>query len=223
MAGLAVFDKEEGGMLFITYGFVLFSATVGEGSVKVPFCFSEKVLLTAVCYITSNSAPPPGTETPVRGEVMMTQPPLGMGPTTIHIHIKGLPPNTVHGFHIHEYGDTFSDGCQSTGSHYNPLHMTHGAPQDKIRHFGDLGNVVADKEGVVNAVLVDPRVSLFGPFSVVGRAFVIHEKIDDLGQGTGPLQVESLKTGNAGARLGCGVIRLAPVNIGQQDPDVETS
>ena len=36
--------------------------------------------------------------------------PLGMGPTTMHIHIKGLPPNTVHGFHIHEYGDTFSDG-----------------------------------------------------------------------------------------------------------------
>ena len=33
-----------------------------------------------------------------------------MGPTTIHIHIKGLPPNTVHGFHIHEYGDTFSEG-----------------------------------------------------------------------------------------------------------------
>ena len=33
-----------------------------------------------------------------------------MGPTTMHIHIKGLPPNTVHGFHIHEYGDTFSDG-----------------------------------------------------------------------------------------------------------------
>lgn len=51
----------------------------------------------------------------------------------------------------------------------------------------------------------------------------IHEKIDDLGQGTGLLQVESLKTGNAGARLGCGVIRLAPVKIGQQDPDVETS
>ena len=36
--------------------------------------------------------------------------PLGMGPTTMHIHIKGLPPNTVHGFHIHEYGDTLSDG-----------------------------------------------------------------------------------------------------------------
>ena len=33
--------------------------------------------------------------------------------------------------------------------------------------------MVADKEGVVNAVLVDPRVSLFGPFSVVGRAFVV--------------------------------------------------
>ena len=27
----------------------------------------------------------------------------------------------------------YPPGCQSTGSHYNPLHMTHGAPQDKIR------------------------------------------------------------------------------------------
>ena len=40
--------------------------------------------------------------------------------------------------------------------------------------------------------------------------FQIHEKIDDLGRGPGP---ETLKTGSAGARLGCGVIYLAPVKL----------
>ena len=26
------------------------------------------------------------------------------------INISGLPPNTMHGFHIHEYGDTVTEG-----------------------------------------------------------------------------------------------------------------
>ena len=26
------------------------------------------------------------------------------------VQISGLPPNTPHGFHIHEYGDTVTDG-----------------------------------------------------------------------------------------------------------------
>lgn len=29
------------------------------------------------------------------------------------------------GFHIHELGD-LSNGCNSTGSHYNPLNKNHG-------------------------------------------------------------------------------------------------
>ena len=31
-------------------------------------------------------------------------------PTTMDVQISGLPPNMAHGFHIHEYGDTVTDG-----------------------------------------------------------------------------------------------------------------
>ena len=47
------------------------------------------------------------------------------------------------------------------------------------------------------------RVDLIGDRSVVGRGIVVHADRDDLGQGG---DAESLKTGNAGDRLACGVI-----------------
>jgi Cu/Zn superoxide dismutase len=34
-----------------------------------------------------------------------------------------------------------------TGPHFNPNNLTHGAPEDEVRHAGDLGNIVANAEG----------------------------------------------------------------------------
>ncbi|KAK2433849.1 superoxide dismutase [Cu-Zn], chloroplastic [Trifolium repens] len=144
-----------------------------------------------------------GTST-VEGVVTLTQ--EDEGPTTVNVRITGLTPG-LHGFHLHEYGDT-TNGCISTGPHFNPNQLTHGAPEDEIRHAGDLGNIVADANGVAEATIVDNQIPLTGPNSVVGRALVVHELEDDLGKGGHEL---SLSTGNAGGRLACGVVGLTPV------------
>lgn len=72
--------------------------------------------------------------------------------------------------------------------------------------MGDLGNVVADEAGVARFAVVDKNITLAGPYSVIGRTFVVHEKEDDLGKGGNE---DSKKTGNAGGRLACGVIGIA--------------
>ena len=121
--------------------------------------------------------------------------------TKIYGRVIGLEPGE-HGIHIHEFGD-LSDGCDSAGGHYNPDGVDHGDLEQG--HVGDLGNIVADKNGVAQFKLEAKRVDLTGDRSVVGRALVVHADRDDLGKGG---DEESLKTGNAGDRLGCGVIRL---------------
>ena len=123
----------------------------------------------------------------------------------ITLDIHDLKPYTTHAFHIHETGD-MRRGCMSLKSHYNPHNKNHGGPNDEDRHVGDFGNVTADKHGNVQKSFMSDLVKLRGKTSVIGRSFVIHEGIDDLGRGENK---ESLKTGNAGGRMGCGIIGYA--------------
>uniref|UniRef100_A0A7N0TDH3 superoxide dismutase n=1 Tax=Kalanchoe fedtschenkoi TaxID=63787 RepID=A0A7N0TDH3_KALFE len=90
----------------------------------------------------------------VRGSVQFLQDPKGV----IHVkgRISGLKPG-LHGFHIHALGDT-TNGCISTGPHYNPLKQPHGAPSDTQRHAGDLGNIVAGPDGVADISIEDRQV-----------------------------------------------------------------
>jgi len=135
----------------------------------------------------------------VKGSILLIQAPGT--PTLIKGTITGLTPGE-HGFHIHEFGD-MSDGCKSMGGHYNPDGVDHGNLGDG--HVGDLGNITADGSGVAKFTIRADRVDLLGDRSVVGRGIVVHSDKDDLGKGG---DEESLKTGNAGDRLACGVITL---------------
>lgn len=82
--------------------------------------------------------------------------------------------------------------------------MNHGAQNASIRHVGDLGNIIASAQGVANIDITDSIIKLSGSQSVLGRAFVVHAAVDDLGLGD---NATSNATGNAGARVACGVIK----------------
>ena len=136
----------------------------------------------------------------VKGTILLRQLQQGQG-TVIVGRITGLEPGK-HGFHIHEFGD-LTNGCESAGGHYNPDDVNHGDLDNG--HVGDLGNVTANTDGVADFTIIAKRIDLIGERSVVGRSIVIHSNEDDLGKGG---DEESLKTGNAGERLACGVIIL---------------
>ncbi len=132
----------------------------------------------------------------VTGTVTFTQEEKGV---RVIAHLSGLKPGN-HGFHIHEYGDISSDDGTSAGGHYNPMGMPHGKPISDKRHEGDMGNIEADPLGIANLEYIDPEVKLNGEHSIIGRSVVVHEKADDF---------MTQPTGNAGSRVGVGVIGIA--------------
>lgn len=141
-----------------------------------------------------------GSSSAVTGTITFTQEKAGDS-TTVSGQLKGLAPGK-HGFHIHQFGD-YTNGCMSAGGHFNPAGKNHGAPEDTERHAGDLGNIEAGEDGVATVEIKDSQVPLIGENSIIGRSVVVHEKEDDVGKGGNE---ESLKTGNAGPRLACGVV-----------------
>lgn len=129
----------------------------------------------------------------VQGVVTFTPSAEGM---VVHADVTGLTPG-AHGFHIHETGDCSAPDGTSAGGHFNPTEHEHGAPADTHRHAGDMGNIIADESGHGVLEWTDPDMTVDGEKSIIGRAVIVHADEDDYA--TQP-------TGNAGARVACGVI-----------------
>ena len=70
-------------------------------------------------------------------------------------------------------------------------------------------NEKKNKSFVVNketkGSFIDNKISFSGKNNIIGRSIIVHDLEDDLGKGG---DEESLKTGNAGARLNCAKIYL---------------
>ena len=96
-------------------------------------------------------------------------------------------------------------------AHFNPYGTTHGSPDMKKRHVGDLGNITTSAKGEAKYTFYDNLIRLRGSkCNIIGRGLIIHEKEDDCGHGG---DAESLKTGNAGKRIACAVIGYAKDNF----------
>lgn len=110
-----------------------------------------------------------------------------------------------HGFHIHKCGD-ITKGCSSGCEHFNPFNEDHGSLTSKHSHAGDLGNIIS-KNGKSFGEIITDKISIIpgSNNSIIGRMIIVHEDKDDLGLGNNE---ESLKTGNAGKRLSCGIIGI---------------
>jgi Cu-Zn family superoxide dismutase len=145
----------------------------------------------AVVYPTKNNT--------ASGVVKFTEQAGGLH---IEANISGLTPGK-HGFHVHEFGNCACDDAVCAGGHFNPTGKKHGGPDDTERHVGDFGNLVADEQGNAMCDYIDHDAQLNGPDSIIGRGIIIHADPDDL---------VSQPTGNAGARVGCGVVGIAQNN-----------
>lgn len=116
----------------------------------------------------------------------------------VFAEVNGLPPNSIHGFHIHERGDCSAPDATSAGAHFNPGGAPHGAPDHGEHHAGDLPNLKADGDGVAHlrfrtrALTIDN-----GPNGILGRAVIVHRDADDYA---------SQPAGNSGPRIACGLI-----------------
>ncbi len=101
--------------------------------------------------------------------------------------------------HLHEMGDCGNMGKDAHG-HWNPTNQSHGKWGSASFHLGDIGNVALDAQGHGKMELVTSLWSIGDNAnnSILGRSVIVHSGTDDY---------VSQPAGNAGSRIGCGVIQ----------------
>lgn len=173
-------------VLMVTGSFTNAVAQSAHAGMDMP-ASSEGGINKAICVVY----PTKGND--VTGTVTFTK---VAGGVRVVADLQGLTPGR-HGIHIHEWGDCSTVDGTSAGGHYNPTTKSHGAPIAANRHEGDMGNIEADGSGKAHLEYTDTTISLNGENSIIGRSMIIHANEDDL---------ITQPTGNAGARIACGVI-----------------
>ena len=124
------------------------------------------------------------------------------GTVAVEVTTTRIPAGS-HGIHIHAVGSCDAPSFTSAGAHYNPANHAHGLHNPSGPHNGDLANMTAPAAGSTTYRSSTSHVTLTpgstSLFDGDGSALVIHATADD--QVTDP-------SGNSGARIACGVIRM---------------
>ncbi|GGO04532.1 hypothetical protein GCM10010116_08980 [Microbispora rosea subsp. aerata] len=137
----------------------------------------------------------------------------------VSVSMRGLTPG-FHGFHVHAVGVCDARSVdRATGSAFSSAgsHLGPGAHGDGA---GDMPPLLAAEDGTAFASFVTDRFTLERLGDANGSAFVVHAGPDNFAHipdryfhrpdstgATGP-DATTRKTGDAGARIGCGVVKL---------------
>jgi Cu-Zn family superoxide dismutase len=117
----------------------------------------------------------------------------------LSLSVENAPPG-LHAVHLHENGDCSAPDAASAGDHWNPTESPHGQLNHAPAHLGDIGNLTVDADGTGRLEFTTEKWTLgTGEINdVLGKSLVIHANTDDF---------VTQPTGNAGGRIGCGVVR----------------
>lgn len=120
------------------------------------------------------------------------------GQVSLQLNVENTPPGK-HAVHLHETGDCSAPDASSAGGHWNPSHEDHGKWGAGAHHLGDIGNIEVGENGEGSLTLDTDRWSIGtgADNDILGKAVIVHADADDF---------TSQPTGNAGGRIGCGVI-----------------
>src|SRR5262249_42544946 len=128
------------------------------------------------------------------------------------VRASGLTPG-YHGMHVHAVGKCDAPDFTSAGGHLASTGESHGT------HDGDLPALLVAANGTTEESFVVDKLTYSELFDADGSAVIIHSGSDNYGNiparyssnapggpATGPDDV-TLSTGDAGARVACGVVR----------------
>jgi superoxide dismutase, Cu-Zn family len=137
-------------------------------------------------------------DTTVDGTVKFDMDSNGKVKMTLDITIPAKAGKSV-AVHIHEHGDCGDTGKLAHG-HWNPTNAQHGKWGSASFHAGDIGNIKLNAKGKGTMSLTTDLWTLGGKpdKNILGRSIIIHGGLDDY---------KTQPTGNAGTRIGCGVIK----------------
>ncbi len=186
--------------LTLPFALVTFAACSSSPTTQTPDADPVRVLATATANMEGRSG------TTVAGTVTFTERRASVGGEMMNVidvryNLTGITPGDTRGFHVHDVGDCSAPDASSAGGHFNPSGHEHGAMDHPSSHAGDLGNITANPAGRAEGVITGlTKFTLQpGPNSIVGRGLIVHAQADDY---------TTQPTGNAGARVSCGIIAL---------------
>ena len=130
------------------------------------------------------------------GSVTLTDTPNGV---LLNVSLTRVPAGD-HALHIHGIGKCEPPSFKSAGGHFNPLEEEHGLMNLEGPHAGDMPNIHVPDNGKLKIEGLNPMVTLRGDNAILdgdGSALVIHAGADDY---------KTNPSGDAGARIACGVV-----------------